>query len=431
MSTEDAKAQDGGSEASESTNPIIKKLKEEKQIEELKKDIATAKQNRLKAELPTSDTIPETGQVTIGDKAGYFATLEAYGTLRTAACRIASVLADGGNSKIILTDQTSLAKLKQMRELINTRLGDYDERMQDLLDRFDTMKQSPTGLTAQKEAAAGLAAAPAILGGLADIAAFFRVNTELKGREIELNKSALLAEIARALSRNNWNVVLADFDTQHSSSLLGTLEAIGAKRTTLAQRKRLDEDRMQPYLDDLKKKRDALKKASAALAKLEGASPRDEDAIRQARDSVASLEDAILPLAALEKAWTDLTGETDLVIGAFNEYYKALTEGTAEKPSPVETLAVVDLIDSAKGAHRLHIDIVSDGAEIHVTKSIWSSGRIHYLGGSVSSFFWFDGDGNYQNSGIIPLWERESFKASRGIENLTDAGGNPIADCGE
>ena len=421
-------AQDSAETPATPTDPVIEALEKEKKIAELKKAVAEAERDALLAGLPSSDTTGAEGTVTVDDKAGYFAELSAYGTLASAASEIAKNLGDGAGedgskSKIILTDEMDLAQKMQLWHLIEGRLDRFDTEFDQQLAR--TANVTDVDTLGQVEGIGALVAGlPALLGGIADIAAFFKVDIEVKGRDVTLAKNALIAEVANALSSNNWSVLLPDLNRSGTGALLTKLDGLATKRRQLVERRLKIERIVKEPLAELSKLRKRLAAKKAELAELKKAKPPDQAKIDTAKREIEDLEDQIVPFANIETMWKRVAKDFDTLLTGYDQYRKAVTEASKDKPAPIESLAIVDVIKGESQASRLHLDIASQGAEIQITKSVWSSGRISYLGGSVCVYFWIDAAGELKGSRSIRLWEGKSFKARKGSEQL-NAGTSP------
>jgi hypothetical protein len=398
---------------------VIAALEREKKIAQLKKEVAEAKRDALLAQLPSSaSTKGATGTVELKAKAGYFAELIAYQTLATAATEIAKDLGEGSQQTIVLTHVLDLSQRAQLWRLVKTRLEAFERRFDDLLKTTRDI-QRPEDWKAVERVRTLTAALPALLGGIADIAAFFKVDREFSARDVKLDENALLAEVAAALRRKGWSVFLPSLDISVRGTLLEKLDRLAAKRTETAKRRRDLEVLLKPYLDDLAKLGKTLDAKTADLEKLKAATSSDRESVKRATEEVEELETQLQPLADLETFWKRLATDFDALLSGYDEYQKTLTEGSVGKPSVVETLAVVDVIQSQERAHRLLVGIVSQGAEIHVTTGVWF-GRISYVGGSVCIYFWIDPDGVCRGSDSITLWRGKSVKARHGSEALNE-----------
>ena len=399
------------------SDPALEALEREKKIAEFKKEIAEAERDALQARLPTSDSTGPKGEVKVDDKAGYFAELMAYSTLTTAADRIAKDLAKKPGGKIIVTDEMDLAQKTQLWSLIDGRLDKFETEFKALIERAKAVREVDD-LGAGPEAAGALVATlPALLGGIADIAAFFRADVELKGRDIVLAQNALVAEVASALA-DKWTVLLPGLNRAGTGALLTKLDGLASQRRELVGERARIEQLVKGTLSQLARTRKELAEKKAELADLSKEDPPDKNKIAAVRAEIDGLEDELVPLEIVEGDWTRLKGDIDALVTGYDLYRTAVTESTKEKPAPIESLAIVDVIRDNRDAHRLHLEIASKGAEIHLTKSAWTSGRISYVGGSVVVYFWIDGEGALKGSDSLPLWEGSSFKARNGPEQL-------------
>lgn len=411
--TTETKSQENEPEVTE-TNPVVEALELQKKISELEKDLAIAKRDALLTKLPSSETKGASGSVTLGEKTSYFAEQLAYETLADAADEIATAVGKGPGT-MVLTDELDFATKKHLWGLIKGRLESFSVEFNNILDRTKNV-QDADDLGAVESVGALLTALPAVLGGIADVAAFFKVDQEIRGRDVELNKYAIMAEVARAM--NDWNVVLPKLNTSKEGALVKLLDEVKALERSAKARRRELEALVKKPLASLAEKRKALKALQGELAKLEKATNKDNAKIAARNAEIDALEDEIQPLTNLERVWKGNAADFDALLAAWKEYEKVITVGSSDKAAPIESLALVDLIEAIDGAHRLHVDIVSDGAEVHITKSIWSSGRISYVGGSVCVFFWVDDKGKIKKSDSISLWKAKSFKARKGSEKL-------------
>ena len=171
---------------------------------------------------------------------------------------------------------------------------------------------------------------------------------------------------------------------------------------------------IEPKIVELTEKRSQRDAKKADLAGLKKVQTPDQPAIDALEAEIRTLENEIIPLSSAEKAWNLMkTGVTDLTT-AFDAFEKALTTATGEKPAPIETLTTVDLLKSTAEAGLLQLSIPSQGAEINVSKSVWSHARISYMGGSVCVFFWLDHDGILKGAGSIETIESDTFKVNNG-----------------
>src|SRR5262245_43221011 len=156
-------------DAQTAANADLLKAEQEKAKAEAEKAIAEAEKAKLSASLPTPTSKPMEGKVDLDDRAGYFAEIVAYETVRENANDIASSVARklANDTKVfIVTSPDYLKGGLQLKEI--------EQRLTAFEDLFDGL--SKTNGAAIAFAPLALAAIPAVLGSLADIAGMFRVD---------------------------------------------------------------------------------------------------------------------------------------------------------------------------------------------------------------------------------------------------------------
>ena len=403
----------------------VKRLELEKQRAEALKAIAVANQAAVAAELPATEATGKEGKATIDDGAGYYAELVAYGTLGKSAASIAGAVKDQvAGQTVILTDKADLSSEAALYEVIELRVGRYQDEFERLEAQFeeDGSRKAPDavpeGLRTESLAATALTVT-SLLGAASDIAAFFKVDREIKARTVSLSKRALMAEVAGVLvgpGGGAAKVLLPELTLDGERELLSIIEAAQTtKSTKIEPRLRAVERLVAKATED----RDAAKDALAKLKKDKAPAAEIAEAgviLRQAE-------------AALDQLTADKT-RFEAAVNGFNAFVDALsTAPTGGGKTPLEAVAIVDLMRSDSGARLLYLDIPSQGAEIQVVESFWSSANISYIGGSVVVYFLLDQTGSVLVSGTIPRHGAASFKGLKGGQWLprisTVVGGGP------
>ena len=401
-------AQDTTDDTTSPSNPAVEKAEIAKQIAELEKATAEAELATLKAKLPTSDTTGPEGKVEFKDKTGYYAELLAYDALEKLASDVATEIVAQTSSEIILTSNLELSQQAALWEILNTRLGDLEKRMDQVLVQYPkthVVEWKPPGVPE----VAPVAVLPSLLGAAADIAAFFRSDTTVYGRDFTIADNALLAQVAKELSAN-WTVFLPTLSLAQGK-LAGALPDLLQKRRDLAQRKKTIRSNSKDFFTSLSSERTKLKQAQNELEKLK-AEKADPSRVKEAKDAV---DISTQKVAEAEDRWKRFADELDELLTAFDAFVQAMTQGADGKPSPLEAVAVIDHVKAHPDADLLYLDIASQGGEIHVSKSAWTS-RITYVGGAVVSYFHFDKEGALRKSGTIQEHRAESKKAKEAAE---------------
>jgi hypothetical protein len=368
------------------------------------------------ASRPTSRTKGSEGGVTVKDGGGYFAELLAYAALAEAAGEIADSIGAPPQSGVTLmvNADLELAKLAQLRTILESRLADFERRLAELLAFY---REDYSFAVERRGLVETLAAATALLGGAADVVAFFRSSTEIASRAVTLSDRALVALVAQRLTTRGWRVVdpsLALAPTQ----LAARLDALLRERGKVAARRRTLQQVVQPALAELAEKRVELAEAKASLTALAAAQPSDPEAIRRAQEIVHGIEKGIVGLASQEARWLKAAADLDEALTGCDALVKAVTEGPEGKPSPLEAVAQVDVVHRHSDAALLLLDVVSQGGEIHVSKSVWRT-RLTYVGGAVVAFFLTDHGGAIRKAGTVARPAARSVRVARARLELT------------
>ncbi len=407
------------------TNPELKDLQDEvKRLEleqkraEALKAIAEANRAAVAADLPATEATGKEGKATIADGAGYYAELVAYGTLGESAASVAGAVKEEVAGKtVILTDKADLSSEAALYDVIELRVGRYQDEFERLKAQFEedgsrkASEDVPEGLRPESLSAAALTVT-SLLGAASDIVAFFKVDREIKARTISLSKRALMAEVARVLVAPGVGaakVLLPELTLDGERELLSILEAAqAAKSTEIKPRLRAVERRVAKATED----RDVAKDALAKLKK--------------DKTPAAKINEAAVRLRRAETALDQLTADRtrfEAAVNGFEAFVDALsTAPTGGGKTPLEAVAIVDLMRSDSDARLLYLDIPSQGAEIQVVESVWRSARISYIGGSVVVYFLLDQTGAVLDSGSIPRHGAASFKGLDGGQTLPQIG---------
>ncbi len=391
------------------TNPELKALQDkvarltlEKQRAEALKAIAEANKAALSAALPDTDATGKEGDVTVDDKAGYYAELMSYSTLTASAAEIGEALkSDIEGKTVVVTDQTDLPQQAALWEVIHLKVSRFQDDFDHLVERFDENAQLKSGVRTESVAVTATILT-SLLGAASDIAAFFRVDREIKGRDITLSERALVAEVARHLTAEK--IKIPDLAVAGDRPLIHQLNAAQTKKGEIVVRLEAARPQLARATQDRDQKKaiwEKLKKDKAPAEEIEGA--------KKAFDSAA----------ATVVEWTRKVTRFETVITAFDAFVNALsTAPTAGAKTPLETVAVVDLVRGDENALLLYLDIPSQGAEIHITKSAWRSGRVSYIGGSVAVFFLVNQKGEVLAAASLPRSAAASFQGKKGSDTL-------------
>lgn len=416
--------------------------------------MAEAEKAKFSALLPSVTSKPLEGKVDLDQKAGYFAEILAYESVQDNASKIAEAIAAkiGSAKKIYFVKPSDFLQSAVQAGEIKKRLETFENTFIALLDRYKVT----TGQLSEGETPAllALAAAPAVIGALADVAAMFRVDRSIQGRETKVLSEFLALEVARALQENpkisSIEVVQPSLITQPNTVILTRLREVQGKadKATL----RLAEIRqvsgvnsvriesVQGEINETKNKlvelakdisserkdiKDEIKALRDLFEKVPPEKPEErkrlEAAIKEQKDLLNALGTREADMKKrLEKQITDAKetmapckfqkDTSDRAIAQFEPVLKAFSEFTNKlvsvpeggKTPPLATLAEIDVLgELPDDALILTVTVGGQGGEVETRKSIWTSGRIYHRAGSACYFLLSDKHGRIIHSGGV------------------------------
>jgi hypothetical protein len=362
-------------------DPAVLAREKERDLAVLEKEIAEAKQAEAAAEAPDSTTKGKEGTVTLGEtKAGYFAEVLAYKTLTGAARDIAAKVSCDADRRVLITDQLDLSQTASLWNLLDLKV-----RQQELV--LDNLDRTHDDKGEKLTESAALTILPALLGAAADVASFFKTNQELYARTFTLNNQALIAEVSGALLAKNCGVALPGLDISSTGNL----------------RERISK------LFDQKR---ALQEKLSSIGK----------AHQERMDKLEGNDKAV---AAVRQQWLGISEKFAAAFKTFDALMETiLTPSEADQKSPLEVVALIDSIRAKKdNPLLLFASIVSQGGDVEITTSVWTGGRVSFIGGSVTVFFVTDSKGNLQASDTLPQFQRALYNVRTGVETLRELDG--------
>ena len=437
------------------TNGELTETEIKKDKADAEKAIAEAQKSEFMAQIPDPKTQPLAGNVTLDDKAGYFVEILAYETVRDNAEKIAQSLAhkikQSGAKKILLVKNPDYLKRGLMLDEIEKRILIFDSTLTALISRYQVINGTFT--ITEAPGLLALSAIPAVLGTLADAAALFRVERDVKGRATNVDDEALIAEVARNLSENkeacNVEIIHTSLDAKPSPPILSKLQETGEKANRaslrLAEIKAVltqveakivsTEAKIAAVKEELStmtkrfsEMRGAITGEIGRLKNLHDKTPIDAAAERERfkreiKEEEAKLKSVVNEEKREQKVLRDqivaevnsLEGprhqkaqiafaspQFESVITSFSEFRcKLLTRVDGSNSSPLEELAEVSLLqDEPDDTLILTASVEGQGGEIETRKSIWTSGSIYHRAGSACSYVLFNSHGKIIASGL-------------------------------
>jgi hypothetical protein len=216
----------------------------------------------------------------------------------------------------------------------------------------------------------------AAVSQFADIAGYFRVDYELKGRPVQLSNTALHARVAEKLQHDDQAVYLMNFHRIGSAPVMNELAACTDARAKL-----------KAVTIELEQIAASVVVRIAELKAKHQASNGD-DTQQQERSDVVQLE------AAKQQAERCVTS-LNAVITAFDQFVGSLTvvpEGKSH--SLLATVAMRQYLDERNISHLLYLAVTSSGGESIVeAKKLFNAGGLAFLGGSAVTYILADVSG--------------------------------------
>jgi hypothetical protein len=454
-------------DAESAANQDLQRAEQQKAKAQAEQATAEAEKAKFTAGLPASSAKPLEGKVDLDDKAGYFSEILAFESAADGAGKIAKQVAEnlGTTKNIYLVKQPDYIKGALQLKEIEQRLQTFDAMFSALGNRYKV----EDGNIVLSEAAPllALAALPAAVGALADVAALFRVDRSVKGHTTTVTDEALMAEVARALrgaeikKKVTLQVFRPSLDTTPTPSILDALKAIRAKadqaalrladlRTTLAAmgvkieitvakiadtQRKLDKitndtaaDR-KDVKDEIKRlkllfetvpaeKTDERNRLNQAIAEQNTELTRlqTDDGKKQAPllTKLDELNDS-LEGPKNQKALGELAAsQFETVIKAFTDFtLKLVSVPDGGNSSPLASLAETCILrDLPTDSLILAVTVAGQGGEVETRKSIWTSGTIYHRAGTACTYTLFSNHGTVVDSGLV-VSDRQAKEGKR------------------
>jgi hypothetical protein len=361
----------GQKEAAAELTPLEKEAKDweaRKKIAEAKKGITQAEIDTLKAQLPSGETKPVEGTIKTDEKSGYAAELAAYDAMRCATKSIAETIENKGGKNIkgiLLTDSLDYSGGDVQLVQIEKRLENFKGILERQIDKFkvpeaesifkvlqDYLKKRLAEEKRAVEKFAPLAllggiatGVPGVLGAVADVLGYFRMDYEVKGKTITAPDIAFRTMVANQLK---------------CPTYLAGFHSIDSKESPLLK-----------TFDESITRRNRLQLMTAQLGKIVSATK-----VEKQKPSQEEL----------------LCTESNELIKEFDDFGKAITSvAKGNTYSPLANAAIREYINehlkNKNITHLLYLKITSVGGEQITRKGPFNLlGKIRYLGGCVLTY---------------------------------------------
>ncbi|MEP0191925.1 MAG: hypothetical protein ABJP70_05810 [Erythrobacter sp.] len=360
------------------------------------------------ARFPSSDTTGADGTAS-AEGGGYYANHLAHKAMNAAAsqmaARIGSVSGIGKYDVFLVNGIDLPAATAQWRQ-INSQL----DNLQKAIDALLGIAPDAGGVSALSNdespgALAFASAAPQILGGLVDIAAFFRSNVTSEGVTVSLAEEELVASLIAHMPPG----VSVSYPTISLRGKTGLTERMTRLIRTDALLRERKEAIIRAAAAAIKPTEDKRDDTIRKIAKEEAKDPKDTPKIAGLKNQLERFN----ALIALTKELTASEGEAiDTLRTNVAEVIKALNTPNEAGVTPLQATDAVAIMVASGNAALLEVNVASSGGERQIKTSPFGSGRVSYLGGVNASFRLTDELGRVLATGSWSALEQESM--SRG-----------------
>jgi hypothetical protein len=352
------------------------KLEEEARVWKLKQEIAASKREAAASAFPESEVKALEGNMTLDDNVQIEANIMAMRAMTNIAKQISDQIKTGNKDlkKIIIYNQqdaNSLLAYKVFMTQLTLLVLQYQQEIEGKLEMpsgvFDRGMQ---GLSTPLTPGLALGMGTSTVKSVIDLVSLFRTDTDIKGKEITIDESALVAELANELKSNSQIQVYhpllypIDVNPEEPSELL-------LLPMTLNYLKSKAEAKIAEHQDKISIKDQA----------------KDKSAIDELQRKIAHLQ--------------ALNGGVDKIIDNLMKVDE--TTGLNALTSLVRASNLNGLLEEGDG-YILYLKIQKAGGNNKTTKNLFTGSKLYHSGGSIISYMLFDADGSIKLSKTIPYY---------------------------
>jgi hypothetical protein len=371
----------------------------------LKKSQAEAQRDLKKIQLeqdqitiPSGEGKPLSGEITTDDNFGYFSEILAYESLKECAKDAASQINASGidSARILIVDHMNVLQDDLPLLQINQQLSSYQKTFTTQIETNNTLRRrltiesspepnlidalesvhmpeelfqlSPTPTLDQiSTLSPTLSLAHGTLSALVDIAGFFKSNYSIKSKKIEITTRSLTAAIAKDI---NAQVYTSDLRKMQNSKLLkkftDTLDSSTKLKQTKANLEHLAKD-------------DTFSAHANTLAK-------------EIQNTLTLVEEFV----AFKDAITSTCEKSD--------------NNDETTPSLLHQAVLRESIDTLDITHLLYLEVISSAGEAMTIKKAFTSGHVGFLAGSVITYLLTDITGKIISSDTLTSSTKWDYK---------------------
>ncbi len=409
---------------------------------------AAKAQDESKLALPQAQTKPLEGTITGDEKFGYLAELVARRMLERSAAHIAGKVSDSLSAEQKKQDEQELAtpdssphaptilvvrdlnvaagdivwtqvslQIDLLQQLVTKHLGlcpsaepakaapgEPEEGAKGVLGEVAKGGVGAAAAIAGLVAAGGsavsgvgvaLAALPALVGAVADVAGYFKTDLTIKGKKFGLTWESAATLVAGQLRLNGRPVLVDGFDVLPPPKTPSNGQSAAGpapNHDILLRYLHLWQDCLR-----LEQCKTAISKVQIADAEAKITEAKAAIAKMRAYESAATLDEAQQALAAQESnrdKWQRIVAEADVLLTAFTKFTEAVTKPGDGQQRPMLAQAILrEHIRRQNITHLLWLQIASDGGEVITEKqTFFHGGEAAFMGGLAVDYILADAD---------------------------------------
>lgn len=352
------------------------KLEEEARIWKLKREIAEAKREAASMAFPASEVKPLEGTTTLDDNVQIEANIMAIRAMSGIAKQIsAEIKTENKNLKKIIIynqqDANSLLAYKVFMAQLAFLALQYQQELEGQIEMpkgvvGKEMRGLSTTLTPTLALGMGTGAVKSVI----DLVSLFRTDTDIKGKDITIDESALVAELANELTSNS--------QIQVYHPLLYPIDVNPEDPTEMLL--------LPLSLNYLKSK------AEAKIAELQ-----DKISIKDPAKDKLSIEESQRKIARLQA----LNSGLDKIIDNLVKVDEAT--GLNSLMSLVRASNLSGLMEDGD-SYILYLKIQKAGGNNKTTRNLFTGSKLYHSGGSIITYMLFDTNGSIKLSKTIPYY---------------------------
>jgi len=306
----------------------------------------------------------------------------------------------------------------------NLTLADSYDFIIQSMDSYKVLQNTDGGVESVKSLSP-LISLPLVLGALSDITSFFKTDYILKNVDTSVDLLALQSIVARELKSEyeSVDVLLPEGSFKSDGKLANLLTNIVTNRGQLSKvneimkavlaKDNLElEDKISLLNIEIAIETEIIKKLISAISKDSDIKTMIEDHLSTKKSLLSALSDT----QALKKDNNLVVNHIQKLIDAADDVISFVSTENSNGLSPLDQVSVIDQIKQAGNESIiLYLNAVLSGGEAETSKSVFSQGKISYIGGTIINYIFYSSNGKILDLGVYRKIKSKVFKRRKGI----------------